>query len=286
MQPQALKFAFFTPTPRTSSSTASKSLHDELKDELRRAFNGKLEELTSLSHAYMSYTVDGYANRVVIRYGQKLVGWPKEIPFLDLNGVGGSRTLQTLKTLWDEGTLHFEPATAADRASAKRDPRSVYPNAILLDSDSQQARHERTAIVVASPVFHPDDMRPLGEHPCLSGRSAVAAYYSGRQRRQRSDVKKARARPVRNPENRPLKRRRDGVKSLPFVIDDLTEHELGEPGAERPSLSGYLCVNDPLDEFVPALVNGGSSGDIEDMKTSSKNERYATIPQMDDTKDI
>ncbi|KAI0350728.1 hypothetical protein OH77DRAFT_1386981, partial [Trametes cingulata] len=85
-------------------------------------------ELTAVPGAHMSWTAEKYARLVVIRYGFKLVGWPPNIPFVNLSCLpGGVLPLLKLRAAWNASTLRFEPATREDRAKAAYNPASIDP---------------------------------------------------------------------------------------------------------------------------------------------------------------
>ncbi|EIW59944.1 uncharacterized protein TRAVEDRAFT_76594, partial [Trametes versicolor FP-101664 SS1] len=64
---------------------------------------------TGDKNARLCYSEKRYAKSTVIKHGQKLVGWPRKIPFQDFNSVrGGKATLQKLLRRWRKGVLRFE----------------------------------------------------------------------------------------------------------------------------------------------------------------------------------
>lgn len=82
--------------------------------------------------ADMKWTGVYYANGVVIRGGQRLVGWPNDekesIPFGNLSDIpGGQPVIERLLELWEDGTIHFETADAAHIDLARRNPKAVLP---------------------------------------------------------------------------------------------------------------------------------------------------------------
>ncbi|KAI0363045.1 hypothetical protein BV20DRAFT_959099, partial [Pilatotrama ljubarskyi] len=205
---------------------------------------------------------------VVIRYRYKLVGWPLDIPFCNLSEIrGGMLPLCRLLALWNQNKLRFERATPADLANAARDPKSVHPSP--KHSKQLAPPSASTAVVVAPLALHPGDLTILGLHPTSTRPSP--AVLGARPRRQRNDVKKARARPVTNPDNHPPKRPRAGVKSAEYVL----ESDIEEPAAKR---GRYWPVDDPILEFVPVLARDSASSteecasdsEIDEIETASE----------------
>ncbi|KAI0349714.1 hypothetical protein OH77DRAFT_1490304 [Trametes cingulata] len=74
------------------------------------------------------------------------------------------------------------------------------------------------------------------------------------RRSQRRDVKKARRRPVTNPNNDELRRPKRGVKSARYVLEpesEIEEYDSGTGDAGRGQKGGkYWLTEDPIEEFV------------------------------------
>ncbi|KAI9069708.1 hypothetical protein FKP32DRAFT_1671149 [Trametes sanguinea] len=210
---------------------------DQLRAALRGAIDGELESLTSLLGAHMSWTRKGYVKLVVLRYGYILYGWPLDIPFMNLSLLpGGIAPLQRLYDLWTRGILRFELASPEMLARAAADPLSVPP----WDPSSRAAGSggvvPAEGVVVSPLALHPGTLNVLGTHPTSTQPSTLAATQGKRARRQRRDLKKARSRPVTNPEGRPLRRPKCGVKSATCVLD-------GD------GTGAFWAVDDPLGEL-------------------------------------
>ncbi|KAJ2975736.1 hypothetical protein NUW54_g11679 [Trametes sanguinea] len=234
---QEFTWIYVDPHTGKTSRQRPKGRTEELKGKLRRAFNRELRKRSGDPYMHMWYTPDGFARHVVSRCRVKFDGWPKDIPFVDIGDIGGISELERLLDMWDKGLLRIVAASRKDRANAKEDPASVHPNpSMLYESEAIQSR--RKAVVVSSEVFDlDDDMRPLGVHPTSTYPSA--ADLPEHERSQRSDVKKARARPVTNPDNLPLRtpeRRRQ-------------ERAFRDPAGARGWSERAGQCNDPLNEF-------------------------------------
>ncbi|CDO78190.1 hypothetical protein BN946_scf184691.g2 [Trametes cinnabarina] len=249
------------PTPTLVLTAAVPSVHtladwemltnvrDRVRAELRLKIDTKLQELTGKPRTRMRWTEDGYAQQVVLRHKLKIV-WPRDIPFMNLSDLrGGVRILYPLRALWEAGSIRLEPATAEDLANAARDPRSVHPNPRLLSERPTPSE----GVVVAPLAFRPagTELGFLGVHPTSTQRAAVVPILGKRPRRQRADIKRARRRPVTNPNDLPLRRRKKGVTSTEYVLDEVSEIEEfsdgDEPAGKRMK---FLCTDDPIEEFL------------------------------------
>lgn len=73
------------------------------------------------------YTIEDYAETIVIYYGFKIEGWPTYIPFRNMSNVGGCEVLSKLIELWTEDVIKFVPATYLDKLNAALDPTLVAP---------------------------------------------------------------------------------------------------------------------------------------------------------------
>ncbi|OJT15890.1 hypothetical protein TRAPUB_574, partial [Trametes pubescens] len=51
------------------------------------------------------YTIEDYAETIVIHYGYKIEGWPPSIPFRNMSNVGGCEVLSQLIQLWKEDMI-------------------------------------------------------------------------------------------------------------------------------------------------------------------------------------
>ncbi|OSD00644.1 hypothetical protein PYCCODRAFT_675062 [Trametes coccinea BRFM310] len=228
-------FIHYSPRERAETAREPDGYRERLIEELRNAFNTKCREISEDPGACMDYSDDGYATHVVAHLGVKFVGWPPRIAFLDLPYIpGGICALETIQSHWKKGALTLEAATFKDIARALHDPDCVHPNLPML----KRLREEQSGQAVACTVHHPQTLRIIGEHLTWTRKRPGAKLNPG-PRRQRSDVKKARQRPVSNPLDLPLRHSRNGVKTARCVLDGKGEDE------------GDCSVDDPLEKVRP-----------------------------------
>ena len=91
----------------------------------------------------MSYTPETYARNIVIRYGYKIVDWPREIPFRNLSNIGGGiHSLTVLRTALIGGSMRFERATPEEIASRLGDRGRTEPAELDDDHGRERARAE------------------------------------------------------------------------------------------------------------------------------------------------
>ncbi|OSD05487.1 hypothetical protein PYCCODRAFT_1465373 [Trametes coccinea BRFM310] len=220
---------------------------DRLRAELRYKIDMRLQELTGSPDARMRWTEDEYARLVVLRHEAK-IKWPADVPFLNLSDIrGGVRPLEQLREHWNTGVLCLERATAEDLVKAARDPRTVHPNPDLISKRPAPA----AGVVVESSALYPGTLAFLGVHPTSTQPAAVESILGKRSRDQRIDVKRPRVRPVTNPLNLPLRRRKRGVTSRRYVFEPESEIEDFSDAEERArKRARYLCTDDPIEEFL------------------------------------
>lgn len=220
-----------------------------------------------------------YARHVVRGYGYKLDGWPEDIPFSNLSDIdGGAAPLKRLTRLWKAGTLRFVAASAEERWRALHDPDSLLPRLAapkLLSpgprplvhpssSPSYAVRRLRELAAAHPPppavspssvgqqrILHPLNLNPMFVLPDKTGSHPL-------ERRQRSDVGRARFRPVSNPDSRPLRYRRTGPLTSLYVFDPSSST------TDSGVLEQPLQIDDPIEEFVEDNAGGEKSDDIEE----------------------
>lgn len=190
----------------------------------------------------MRYAVPWYASDIVIKGGQKLVGWPANVPFTDPSSItGGVKILgEIFRRLHlpdgDPNKLRFEPASREDKANAARNPESVHPTPQHLpELKAREAARAARAITVEVDIYHPVDMRRVG---CESTSTAPDPR---EHRQQRWDTGKRRAQ-ASDTELRVWKRRpREGIKSMGYVL----------PGVDKASGGGEQGLKEyPLDDRI------------------------------------
>ncbi|EIW64928.1 uncharacterized protein TRAVEDRAFT_42338 [Trametes versicolor FP-101664 SS1] len=98
-----------------------------LRSEARELIDGKFGLAVGNPFAGLWYTIEDYAETIVICYGYKIEGWPPSIPFRNMSNVGGCEVLSELIELWKEDKIKFVPATNLDKLNAALDPTLVAP---------------------------------------------------------------------------------------------------------------------------------------------------------------
>ena len=256
----------------------------------------------------MCYSEEQYARLIVWCLGLILDGWPWHIPFANLSDIkGGATPLRLLQDLWRNGTPKFISAPPDVRQRALYDPHSVLPHVLsaaklpalpltvkglkwtpsrfqdLIAPTGYSAAISRTrpatthasrpSVATEELVLHPYDLEPILTLPISPGTSPHA-----RERRQRSDVNKARHRPVSNPEGKPSRSHTAKVGALTsqFALD-----QTRGPTAASTSRARVLK---PLSELrVPVLTDDDLGGyvtarrdeegdEVEDIESCSDSE--------------
>ncbi|KAM5535317.1 hypothetical protein V8D89_011002 [Ganoderma adspersum] len=301
-----LAFVPFTPSYTSLKRKANRSDRDVIREELRDGFQTGLALETGIDDISMYYSEEQYARFIVWCLGLILDGWPWHIPFANLSNIkGGAAPLRLLRDLWRNGTLKFIAAPPDVRQRALHDPKSVLPHVLAaaklpacpltiggptfipsrfedLNKRSEcqaSASREHPAVAHASRapvaeerVLHPDNLEPILTLPIASDAPPHA-----RQRRQRSDVNKARHRPVSNPEGRPSRSqtRKVGALTSHFALDQ----PRGPMAASTPSRNRVLkllselrvpvLTNDDVGGYVMVGGDGGEAGEVEDIESFS-----------------
>ncbi len=253
----------------------------------------------------MYYSKEQYARTVVWCLGVLLDGWPAHIPFTNLSDIkGGIASLRLLRDLLRDGTLKFIPAPLDVRQRALHDPESVLPHVMsaaklpplpltttaLKFSEScfrdlmaphgkvsplsrQQPISTSTRAHLPAPaeerVLHPDTLEPVLTTPIGPGSSRQPC-----ERRQRSDVNKARRRPISNPDGKPMRARKVGTLTSNFVLDR-------PPGPSIASTSGGRVMKRLSELRMPVMVNenlggyvtpGRDDGEVDDIELFTESE--------------
>ncbi|PIL28046.1 hypothetical protein GSI_09798 [Ganoderma sinense ZZ0214-1] len=305
-----LEFVPFTPHYTNLKRKTPRSDRDVIREELRGEFDTTLVLKTGIDTMHMYYSEEQYARFIVWWLGLILDGWPWYIPFANLSNIkGGAAPLRLLQDLWRNGTLRFIPAPRDVRERALHDPHSVlphvlaaaklpalpltiqgpkwsaarfqdfaaYPGSVAAASRPRTAStHAPSPAVAEERVLHPDDLEPILTRPLGPDTSPPA-----RERRQRSDVNKARHRPVSNPDGKPSRSqtRMAGALTANFVLD-----RPGGPTAASTSGNTVLkplselripvLTSDDLGGYVPAGGSGDGGGE-EDIESFSDSEDEA-----------
>ena len=75
----------------------------------------------------MRWTLRTYWKFVFLALRLKLVGWPPDIPFMNLSDLSGFARISRIATLWDSGRMYFAPVSDAEYLAALNDPYSCAP---------------------------------------------------------------------------------------------------------------------------------------------------------------
>lgn len=172
----------------------------------------------------------------MIKHRQKLVGWPKKIPFRDFNSIrGGNTTLRKLLCRWRKGVLRFESATAEDIEAAKRDPSTVRPGA---------AKRARPRPPSSPPSYDADAVSALVDNPTPSTEPS-----GDHPHQQRTNTKKPHGRDLTGRYIRKNPLPKEGIKSKPYIVDSDVEDDFGQAAAEH---GEFYFFDEPIPELSPA----------------------------------
>lgn len=255
--------------PYIAPEPASTAERDDLRITLRTSVDEGLREclrppgsvalllmsmigtVTGVRRARLSYSARRYAHDIVIKYGYKLSGWPKNIPFRDFNSIrGGNAVLRKLIRLWNKRVLRFERATSEDIETAKRDPRAVLPGAAKTPPPAPAPASSSGAVDVFPIIEDVGDLDHTSEHPHAAP-PTTAPLDDHPARQQRIDTKKPRRRDLtgRYVCSHPLPK--SGIKSKPYIIDSDAEDDFGQPAAEP---GEFYFFDEPIPEFWSAAT--------------------------------
>ncbi|EIW59473.1 uncharacterized protein TRAVEDRAFT_46780 [Trametes versicolor FP-101664 SS1] len=246
----------FNPQPRTDEGDSDPCwVRERRQDMIRSYLNSGIDKASDGAQTRMRYAPRCYASDIVIKGGQKIVGWPSMIPFTDLANIrGGSLMLAELHRRcllpdWHPDKLRFEPTSHEDQVNAARDPESIHPTPHLLPALKVKAAEAAAARVAArtraaarARYYHPRNMQYVGR-PSTS-KSKI-------QRGQRRDTKKRRARASDADPRVRRKRPRRGITSMPFVLpgsDGTSGGSGGEPASKREEVEEY-ALDDDITQF-------------------------------------
>nr|VWP02034.1 Superoxide dismutase (EC [Ganoderma boninense] len=296
-----------------SQRNVYRSDRDSYRGELRHGLNGQLAESTGISDIQMPYSKEKYARLVVWCLRLMLDGWPWHIPFTNLSDIkGGAAPLRLLVDLLHSGTLRFIPAPEHVWRRALHDPDSVLPHVMAaaklpplprtiqpLQFSLDRFRDLTTARGLCAPSSRNPSPRPCASRrrpapapaverildprnldPLLTAPIGPGSSQTTHERHQRCDTNKARHRPVSNPEGKPMRARKVGVLTSPFVLDGLASPGPSTVPAPRSRpmkpLSAHrlpLLVNDHLGGYcAPGAVQGGGESEVEGIDSDAEDE--------------
>ncbi|PIL26961.1 hypothetical protein GSI_10099 [Ganoderma sinense ZZ0214-1] len=98
-----------------------------LRGETRGSMNETLSCLSGIPGRKMRWTLKMYRLYVFLALRLKLVGWPTDIPFMNLSQITGFDRISRIATLWASGQMHFEPVTDEEHRAALNNPLTCAP---------------------------------------------------------------------------------------------------------------------------------------------------------------
>ncbi len=75
----------------------------------------------------MRWTLKPYRLYVYLALRLKLVGWPPDIPFMNLSNISGYERISRIAGLWASGAMHFAPVTDEEYLAALKTPLTCAP---------------------------------------------------------------------------------------------------------------------------------------------------------------
>ena len=76
----------------------------------------------------MRWTLKGYWKYIYLALRLKLIGWPHDIPFMNLSDITGFARISRIATLWDSGQMYFAPVSDEEYLTALENPVSCSPS--------------------------------------------------------------------------------------------------------------------------------------------------------------
>ena len=76
----------------------------------------------------MRWTLKGYWKYIYLALRLKLIGWPHDIPFMNLSDITGFARISRIATLWDSGRMYFAPVSDEEYLAALKNPVSCSPS--------------------------------------------------------------------------------------------------------------------------------------------------------------
>ncbi|PIL33274.1 hypothetical protein GSI_04724 [Ganoderma sinense ZZ0214-1] len=99
----------------------------ELKGGTRQSMDATVESMSGIPGRKMRWTLKAYFKYVYLALRLKLVGWPHDIPFMNLSDITGLTRISRIATLWESGRMYFAPVTDEEYLAALVDPLSCAP---------------------------------------------------------------------------------------------------------------------------------------------------------------
>ncbi|KAM5536393.1 hypothetical protein V8D89_009932 [Ganoderma adspersum] len=74
----------------------------EVKGGTRKSMNDTVASMSGIPGSKMRWTLKAYLKYVFLALRIKLVGWPPDIPFMNLSDITGQARLSRITTLWHQ----------------------------------------------------------------------------------------------------------------------------------------------------------------------------------------
>ncbi|KAM5533694.1 hypothetical protein V8D89_012661 [Ganoderma adspersum] len=100
----------------------------QLKGGTRQSMNATVASMSGIPGSKMHWTLKAYLKHVFLALRIKLVGWPPDIPFMNLSDITGLARLSRITTLWESGRMYFAPVTDEEYLAALKNPLTCSPS--------------------------------------------------------------------------------------------------------------------------------------------------------------
>ncbi|KAM5541992.1 hypothetical protein V8D89_004302 [Ganoderma adspersum] len=100
----------------------------ELKGGTRKSMDATVASMSGIPGSKMRWTLKAYLKYVFLALRIKLVGWPPNIPFMNLSDITGLARLSRITTLWESGRMYFAPVTDEEYLAALENPLTCSPS--------------------------------------------------------------------------------------------------------------------------------------------------------------
>ncbi|KAM5538897.1 hypothetical protein V8D89_007437 [Ganoderma adspersum] len=119
--------AGFHAVGQTVGSTYARREFD-VRGSTRQSMDAGVSSLSGISGRKMRWTLGAYYKHVFLALRIKLVGWPPDVPFMNLSDITGLARISRIAALWESGEMHFEHVTDEEYLAALNSPCSCTPS--------------------------------------------------------------------------------------------------------------------------------------------------------------
>ncbi|KAM5536333.1 hypothetical protein V8D89_010025 [Ganoderma adspersum] len=98
-----------------------------MRGGLRLSMNAELSCLSGIGGRKMRWTLWAYYKFVFLALRIKLVGWPHDVPFMNLSRITSLARISRIVALWETGKMHFAPVSDDEHRAALDHPESCAP---------------------------------------------------------------------------------------------------------------------------------------------------------------